>query len=147
MMTSVTQLPFNKLIGLEPAEPPQILRLPAGDRYSNHLGTVHASAQLALAEASSGEFLMRSIGAMDGLIPVVRRLEAKFRRPAKGALTSTVTSPPTGVSSARAELTVKGRTFITVDVELRDETGACTLSASVEWFITLAQSSAEPPND
>lgn len=149
MVSSVTQLPFNRFLGLEAAESPQLLRLPAGDHYFNHLGTVHASAQLALAEASSGEFLMRAMGAMDGVVPVVRRLEAKFRRPAKGALTSTVTSPPTAVNSARAELTAKGRTFITVDVELRDESGACTLSASVEWFITLAQSqsSAATSND
>ena len=148
METSVTQLPFNRFLGLETAEPPAILRLPSGNHYLNHLGTVHASAQLALAEASSGEFLMRAMGPMDGVVAVVRRLEAKFRRPAKGALTSTVTSTPTVVSSARAELAAKGRAFTTVDVELRDESGACTLCASVEWFITLAQpqSSAEASN-
>lgn len=149
METSVTQLPFNRFIGLETVEPPHLLRLPAGDHYLNHLGTVHASAQLALAEASSGEFLVRAIGAIEGVVPVVRRFEAKFRRPAKGALTSTVTSPPTAVSSAEAELAAKGRTFITVDVELRDESGGCTLCASVEWFITRAesQSSAKSLND
>jgi len=41
----------------------------------NHLGTVHASAQLALAEASRGEFLLRAMGDMQGIVPVVRRLE------------------------------------------------------------------------
>ena len=135
-MTTVTELPFNRLIGLERAEPPQVLRLPGGEQYLNHLGTVHASAQLALAEASSGEFLMRTLGAAAGLLPVVRRLEAKFRKPARGALASTVTTDADALTQFQAELAVKGWAFISVAVNVHDETGAHTLSASVEWFIT-----------
>jgi acyl-coenzyme A thioesterase PaaI-like protein len=53
----VTELPFNAFLGLQLAsDPEQLLQLPAGAKYLNHLGTVHASALLALAEASSGEF-------------------------------------------------------------------------------------------
>ena len=136
VQTTVTELPFNQLIGLERAEPPQVLRLPAGEQYLNHLGTVHASAQLALAEASSGEFLMRTLGPGAGLVPVVRRLEAKFRKPARGAIVSTVTTPTDTLTQFQAELAAKGRAFISVAVEVHDETAAHTLSASVEWFIT-----------
>ena len=54
MKQSVTELPFNRFLGIEvAADPSQLLRLPAGGQYLNHLSTVHASAQLALAEASS----------------------------------------------------------------------------------------------
>ena len=133
---SVTELPFNRLLGVQTAEPPHVLRLPAGGQYLNHLGTVHASAQLALAEASSGEFLLRFFGSAEGIVPVVRRLEAKFRKPANGAITSTVTTPTETLDRFRAELAVKGRAFLSIAVELHDETGARTLSASVEWFIT-----------
>ena len=138
METSVAELPFNRLIGLEQAEPPHVLRLPVGEQYLNHLGTVHASAQLALAEASSGEFLMRTLGSPAGLVPVVRRLEARFRKPARGAITSTVTTPAETLTQFQAELAAKGRAFISVAVEVHDETGAHSLSASVEWFITAA---------
>jgi hypothetical protein len=139
MQSSVTELPFNKFVGIQPAENPQMLRLPSGDQYLNHLGTVHASAQLALAEASSGEFLLRNLGLGEGLIPVVRRLEAKFRKPANGALVSTVTTPPEALDQLRAELAAKGRALFSIAVDLRDESGAHTLSANVEWFMTQSR--------
>jgi acyl-coenzyme A thioesterase PaaI-like protein len=135
-MNSVIELPFNRLLDLQIADDPaKVLRLPAGGQYLNHLGTVHASAQLALAEASSGEFLLRAIGDMAGIVPVVRRMESKFRKPAHGELTSTA-SAPEGIEGLRSELEAKGRALVTIQVELHDEAGAHTLSAAVEWFIT-----------
>jgi len=136
-MNSVTDLPFNRFLGIEVAtEPGHVLRLPSGAQYRNHLGTVHASAQLALAEASSGEFLLRALGSTSGFVPVVRRLETKFRKPANGALTSTAAAPPEAIEQLRADLAAKGRAIISVAIELHDESGAHTLSATVEWFVT-----------
>src|SRR5687767_8353407 len=111
-MQSVTEIPFNAFIGLEAAaDPTALLRLPAGEKYLNHLGTVHASAQLALAEATSGEFLLRKFGTAEGVIPVVRRLEAKFSKPARGALTSRVTTPEEELARVETELAAKGRSL------------------------------------
>lgn len=135
MKHSVTELPFNRFLGLETApEPPQLLRLPAGAQYLNHLGTVHASAQLALAEASSGEFLLRPLGSTSGVVPVVRCLDSKFRKPAQGAITATTAAG--ALEQLGADLAAKGRAMISVAVELHDESGTHTLSATVEWFIT-----------
>jgi hypothetical protein len=90
----VSELPFNRFLGVQTAtDPSQLLRLPSGEQYLNHLGSVHASAQLALAEASSGEFLLRHFGSAEAIVPVVRRIEANFRKPAKGAVTSTARAP------------------------------------------------------
>lgn len=134
--TGVTELPFNALVGIEFADDTaHLLRLPADPRYLNHLGTVHASAQLALAEASSGEFLLRHFGSIDGIVPVVRRMEAKFRKPANGSMTSGVTVARETLAQLDAELSAKGRALIAVPVELYDESGAHTLSATFEWFI------------
>ena len=66
---------------------------------------------------------------------MVRRLESKFRKPANGVVTSTV-SAPQGFEQLHADLATKGRALITIAVELHDESGAHTLSATVEWFIT-----------
>ncbi len=133
---SITELPFNAFIGIEHAAgASELLRLPADTRYLNHLGTVHASAQLALAEASSGEFLLRHLGSADGLVPVVRRLHAKFRQPATGAVASAARVAPEALDQLTADIARKGRALVTVAVELRDESGAHTLSAEVEWFI------------
>jgi len=137
MESSVTELPFNRFLGLEPsADPAHLLRLPSGTQYLNHLGTVHASAQLSLAEATSGEFLLRAFGPDSSVIPVVRRLESKFRKPARGSLTSTVTTPSEALDLLRADLAAKGRATISITVELHDESGTHTLSATVEWFLT-----------
>ena len=93
MKASVTELPFNSFLGIQIAdEPSHLLRLPSGAQYLNHLGSVHASAQLALAEASSGEFLLRHFGSADGIIPVVRRLDAKFSKTRKRKIMSTASA-------------------------------------------------------
>ena len=112
-----------------------LLRLPAGGQFLNHVGTVHASALLALAEATSGEFLLRHFGTSDGVVPLVRRLESKFRKPANGAVTSTATANEEELAKLDSDLTAKGRAAIAVQVELHDESGAHVLSATVEWFI------------
>jgi len=65
----------------------------------------------------------------------VRRLEAKFRKPANGTVTSTVTAASTALEQLDAELASKGRALIPITVELHDQSGAHTLSATVEWFI------------
>jgi len=57
MKASVTELPFNNFLGIRPArETAHLLQLPSGSQYLNHLGTVHAAAQLALAELQAASF-------------------------------------------------------------------------------------------
>ncbi len=136
MQASVIELPFNSFLGIQIAtEKTQLLRLPSGEQYLNHLGTVHASAQLALAEASSGEFLLRYFSSAADILPVVRRIEAKFRKPANGTLTSTAAVPQETLDRLNADLTAKGRGLVPVNVDVWDESGAHVLSAVVEWFI------------
>src|SRR4029077_10163539 len=125
MKVSVIELPFNSLLGIQIAtDSANLLELPAGGQDLNHLGTVHASAQLALAEASSGEFLLRHFGSTDGIVPVVRRLEAKFRKPANGTVTSIASATPESLAQLDAELASRGRSLIAIAVELHDESGA-----------------------
>jgi acyl-coenzyme A thioesterase PaaI-like protein len=136
MKASVTELPFNNFLGIHPAdETSHLLQLPSANQYLNHLGTVHAAAQLALAEASSGEFLLRHFGSTDDLFPVVRRVEAKFRKPANGSIVSTASAAPEALARLDAELSSKSRSMISITVEIYDESNAHTLSATFEWFI------------
>jgi acyl-coenzyme A thioesterase PaaI-like protein len=133
----VTQLPFNRLVGLEPAagDGGFLVSLPDGPQYTNHLGTVHASALLAVAEAGSGAFLVRQFGGGEGFVPVVRRLEAKFRKPGRGRISARC---PVGVQEVQrwsAELAARGRVLAPIPVEVVDTDGVIVLSAVVEWFI------------
>jgi len=138
---SVTELPFNKFVGIQIAdEAAHLLRLPSGKQYLNHLGTVHASAQLALAEASSGEFLLRHFGSADGIIPVVRRMDAKFHKPASGSNHIQCHCRTRDARTVDRELSARGRALISIPVEIHDESGAHTLSATFEWFIQHGKS-------
>ena len=142
----VTELPFNRLIGIEPtvAGSEFLVSLPAGPQYANHLGIVHAVALLAVAEAGAGAFLARQAGVPSGVVPVVRRLEAKFHRPAKGRVSARCTAAPDEVAAWSQELASRGRVFAMTQVEVADEGGAIVLTAVVEWFITRAKAAAEP---
>jgi Domain of unknown function (DUF4442) len=135
----ITKLPFNEFLGLERASDEGfVFRLPADVRYTNHLGTVHASALMALAEATSGELLLRALGGtgMD-VIPVVRRFESKFRKAATGSIQSKGVIPADAIGDFISTLRSKGRATIAIAVEVCDESAACVLSASVEWFVAI----------
>jgi acyl-coenzyme A thioesterase PaaI-like protein len=142
----VTQLPFNRLLGLqsESADSGFLVSLPSGSQYTNHLGTVHASALLAVAEAGSGVFLVRHFGAGTGFVPVVRRMEARFRKPASGRVSARAAVDPAEVARWVSELAARGRVSAAVPVEVVDAAGVVVLTASVEWFI--ARGSPEAPS-
>jgi acyl-coenzyme A thioesterase PaaI-like protein len=141
----VTQLPFNRLIGLEPAAADSgfLVGLPEGPQYTNHLRTVHAGALLAVAEAGSGTFLARHMGGRAGFVPVVRRMDSKFCRPASGQVWARVNVPPEEVARWMEKLETRGRTSAAVPVEVVDTAGSVVLTAVVEWFITRGGPDAE----
>lgn len=134
---NITRLPFNEFIGVEVSTRDGfVLSLPAGDRYTNHLGTVHASALMSLAEATSGEVLLRSVGHIaDSLVPVVRRFDCKFRKPATGSVAARASIPEAARDQLLADIKTKGRGSIEIAVDVHDEADLRCLSATVEWFI------------
>jgi acyl-coenzyme A thioesterase PaaI-like protein len=119
---NVATLPFNQLIGLQLSPPETGFEtcLPEGSQYTNHLGAVHASAMLAVAEAGSGAFLVRHFSNHAGLVPIVRRLEAKFRNPGSGKISAKCVISPETLASWDVELSERGRLFASVPVEVVD---------------------------
>ena len=137
----VTQLPFNALIGLElmPPESGFLVGLPEGAQFTNHLGTVHASALVAVAEAGSGAFLVRLFGDVFGVVPVVRQLDAKFRRPATGRVMARANVDADLGKKWMTDVAERGRTLATVPIEVVDAAGDVVFSASIQWFIARAK--------
>jgi acyl-coenzyme A thioesterase PaaI-like protein len=133
----VSQLPFNKLIGLELASKDSgfLVCLPEGVQYTNHLGTVHGSALLAVAEAGSGEFLLRQLETDGNFVPVVRKIEAKFRKPANGKITSRCLVANNEIEKWKLDLSSRGRLSAVIPIEVLDASETVVLSATVEWFI------------
>ena len=135
---NVLGLPFNKILLIKESEiSDTILMLDDRVEYQNHLGTVHASAQYALAEASSGEIIERNFGDWNGAyFPVVRRVEVKYRNPAKGKLFSTGSIEADKAMHAKEELLKKGRTLVDVMVKIVDKDKNTTFESTFTWFIT-----------
>jgi acyl-coenzyme A thioesterase PaaI-like protein len=134
----VTDLPINKTIGmrLAPAANSHILELPESPLLLNHVGTVHASVQFALAEASSGEFLLRHLGdAQSQVFAVLRTSEVKFRKPAHGALRASARFADGVAESLSTELASRGRALTSVLVEIADAQGVVTMTGQYDWFL------------
>ena len=133
----VTKLPFNHLIGIELGDPGSdfLISLPDDVKYTNHLGTVHASALFAVAEAASGLFLLRYFGADAGLVPVVRRVEAKFRKPGRGRVSARALVAPEEPPRWSAELSRRGRVIASVPIEVVGSDGETAVSVTIDWFI------------
>ena len=137
------EIPFNKFIGIErPHNQEQyLLELPSSPNYENHLGTVHASAQFALAEACSGEYLLKIFTKYtEKIIPIVRKSETKFKKPAEGKLFAAATLEHDNKEEIIEKLESKGRVVIPVKVTISNTKNEITMNAKIDWFIQKMES-------
>ncbi len=104
--------------------------------YRNHLDTVHASAQFALAEATSGHFLLNEFSELTDIVPVVRKVETKYKKPASGVVFSRAKFIDVEKKEILDSLSQKGRTMMKVEVSLFDETDTLIMQSVFEWFVT-----------
>lgn len=113
-----------------------ILEIPESPLLLNHVGTVHGSVQFALAEACSGEFLLRQLGdAQSQVFAVLRTSEVKFRKPARGGLRAFARFADGAGESLSADLASRGRAFAPVLAEVCDEHGTVTMTGRYDWFL------------
>ena len=110
--------------------------LPAKWEYENHLQTVHASALFALAEASSGLCLLREFSDLANVVPVVRNVEIKFRKPGQGMIRSKASLNADRVATLEI-LNTKQRALIPVQVTLYDANAVLIMQATFEWFVLI----------
>lgn len=131
-------LPLNQALGIRsaPAGAGHLLELPFTPLVQNHLGTFHAAAQFALAEAAGAECLLRQFPDLAGqVLAVVRSVEVRYRQAATSDLHAfgTVAEEPAG--ALRDELRRRGRAFVLVNVELRSPAGALSFAAGFKWYL------------
>lgn len=134
---NVTKLPFNDFIGLEFSDNPHyILMLNDKSEYHNHLDTVHASAMFAVAEATSGHYLLEQFSELSDIIPVVRKVEVKYRKPAIGTVYSTAKLRDIEKCNVIEAINQKGRILLNVEVSLFNKEDMLVMQATFEWFIS-----------
>jgi len=147
----VTDLALNKALGMSLAPAGQVqghvLEMPETPLLLNHVGTIHASAQFALAEASSGEFLIAQVGNLQPpVFAVLRTSEVKFRKPAHGTLRASARFTEGDIESLASELKSRGRALASVLVDVADLNGVVTMSGQFDWFLqSPPQSDAAMP--
>ena len=112
----IIDLPFNKLIGLSDSnDDGYILKLDEDIKYTNHIGTVHYK---------------------DVLIPVVRKCELKYKKPATGQINSTANIIDDTKATIEEQLKTRNRAIIKLKVELFDMQKVNVMTADFEWFIS-----------
>ncbi|MEN8215731.1 MAG: YiiD C-terminal domain-containing protein [Pseudomonadota bacterium] len=132
---NLTEIPFIKEIGIQKLADGN-LGLPFSEKVHNHLQTIHASAQFALAETASGEMLQRLFPDLVGkVIPVLRESQIKFRKPATKSIVAYPTVPDESVAKFNEQFSKKGRVSISITVEVRDAENTTTSTGIFKWFI------------
>jgi hypothetical protein len=134
----ILDIPYNQFTGLKYSTNPEyLMMLENREVYHNHLGTVHASAMFALAEATSGYFLQNEFQQLTNVIPVVRKVETKFKKPATGSIFSKASLIEATPQQVIDELNARQRALVVVRVILFNEEGANVMQCDFEWFLTI----------
>jgi acyl-coenzyme A thioesterase PaaI-like protein len=142
------QLPFNRHLGVrvEHLEPGRCrTRLPADERLVNHLGGVHAIAELAPVELAGALAASSRLPALleRGYAPVVGGLEVRYRAPAHGELVARAEVGEDVVGPALAAADAGERPRVEVTVEVTDGAGT-VVTVAVLRFVYIAVQGAAP---
>ena len=143
-MIEVPQIPFNLFLGItrnETLQPP-FLQIEEVPHLHNHIGTMHACAQFALAEAASGECLLltfRDCAAVIPYVAVLRGAQTKYRAPANGRLHATARLRGIDVPQALDRYSRKGKVLIAVAVDVLDDQDVVTMTATFTWYVRKAE--------
>jgi acyl-coenzyme A thioesterase PaaI-like protein len=137
-------LPFNEHLGVR-VRSLEIGRaeteLPADERLANHLGGVHAIAELApveLAGALAASSRLHELVAT-GRVPVVAGISVRYRAPANGTLVAVAEVGEEAVAHAWAAVEAGRRPRLDVDVEVFDERDVVVLRATCEFVYLGAE--------
>lgn len=139
---NILNIPFHQYLKLRNHPTDEyIFEMDENPECQNHIGTIHACVQLALAEASAGAFLQQQFPASESnIVPVVRSTEVKYHRPAQGTLYARCAFGNSGVDDALQELNTKNRTLLKVKSEVFDAGKNKVLTAWFEWFLARRNS-------
>ncbi|TVR19323.1 MAG: DUF4442 domain-containing protein [Nitriliruptor sp.] len=140
-------LPFNRHLGatvrvLEIGHAETVLA-PSGD-LDNHLGGVHAVAELAPVELAGALAATSRLTPLleRGYVPVVGELAARYLAPARGELRARASLGPEAVGPAQAALEEGHRPRVAVEVEVVDADDEVVLTATLTFVFIAADAGA-----
>lgn len=131
-------LPFNRHLGVTVSQLEvgrAVTRLPDDARLHNHLGGVHAIAELAPVELAGAMAAATRLGPLlaRGYVPVLGALTVKYVAPARGELMATAVAGEQVLAPALAAADAGERPRVGVTVELHDVDGTLAAVADLRF--------------
>jgi acyl-coenzyme A thioesterase PaaI-like protein len=131
----VAQIPFAKHVGIEHKDE-ATLTLASTKIVQNHIQSIHASAQFALAETQSGLYLQEAFPEYVGrVVGLLRGSTVKYKAPATTAIYAKATLGDEDREKFVVQLERKGRATIVIDVSVYDEEDVITMQGVFTWFV------------
>ena len=135
---NLKDIPFAKLLDISESNSEFLFELSDDEKYTNHLGTVAAAAQFSLAEFASGQWMLNSFPDIaPQVIPVLRKSDVKFRKPAIGRVRARAIVNDDTRHLFISELMQRNRALLKVLIELVNDDSEVVMSGTYEWFIQL----------
>jgi acyl-coenzyme A thioesterase PaaI-like protein len=135
---NLKEIPFAKLLAISESNSEFLFELSDDEKYTNHLGTVAAAAQFSLAELASGQWMINSFPDIaTQVIPVLRKSDVKFRKPAIGRVRARAIVNEETRHQFISELMQRNRALLKVLIELVNDDLEIVMSGTYEWFIQL----------
>jgi acyl-coenzyme A thioesterase PaaI-like protein len=135
---NLKEIPFAKLLAISDSSSGFLFELSDDEKYTNHLGTVAAAAQFSLAEFASGQWMLNSFPDIaTQVIPVLRKSEVKFRKPAIGRVRARAIVNDESRDQFLTDLTQRKRALVAILIELVNDDLEIVMSGTYEWFIQL----------
>jgi uncharacterized protein (TIGR00369 family) len=136
MMAGV--VPFNRHLGIEITELEAgraVATLPEAPHLLNHVGTQHAAALFAVAEAASGGAVVGTLAdVITTVTPLARSASIRYLKPARGPITATARLDG-NAGELLARLDADGKADFAVEVALEDAQGVRVAEISVAWYV------------
>lgn len=133
-------MPFTAYVGatVRSVEPGRAeILLPADERFTNHIGTVHAIAELVPAETCGGVAITSELSDLlqEGYVPIAKSLRVDWVAPARGELTATATLPEELAQHMRAAARAGERVACTLDIPVTDASGTVVAEVSIDYVL------------
>ena len=135
---NLKDIPFAKVLDAADSSEGFLFELPNDKKYTNHLGTVAAAAQFSLAEFASGQWMINTFPEVaPNVIPVLRKSEVKFRKPALGRVRARALVTEDTKTQFITELTQLKRALLSIPIEVVNDDLEVVMIGTYEWFIQL----------
>ena len=133
---NINDIPFNRYLKIQPSEGQGGLAVEYALEMTNHLGSMHASVQFALAEACSGKYMLdRFPEYTEGYVAVLGRSNVKYKSQTREGIHGVASSDEENVGTFRKVLERRHRAILPVTVVIKDVNGVPTMEGAFDWYV------------